>query len=90
MVPSISGAAATSDGLSSRMLAGAPWFVMIALRRRNRMIESGPVLDPPSPDTPKLWVPILRSFAKVRKVSWMLTLPAFNCSAMGSAVRCRR
>ncbi len=35
---------------------------MMALRRRNRMIDSGPVREPPSPDTPKLLVPTLRSF----------------------------
>ena len=46
------------------------------------MIDSGPVREPPRPETPKLLVPILRSLAKVRKVSCTNTLPAFTCSAM--------
>ncbi len=46
------------------------------------MMDSGPVREPPRPETPKLCVPILRSFAKVRKVSCTNTLPALSCSAI--------
>ena len=35
-------------------------MLSMALRRKKRMMESGPVREPPSPETPKLLVPTLR------------------------------
>ena len=49
-------------------------------------MASGPVREPPpTPEKPKLLVPMVRFFAKVRKVSCTKTEPAFTRSAMGRA-----
>src|SRR5690606_35611779 len=68
------------------MSAGSPCCVSSASRRTRRRRAPAPVRDPPpTREYPKLLVPTVRFFAKVRKVSCTNTEPALTLAAMGRA-----